>query len=45
MEKCDEPIVQEFLKLDEPGIEASIEVNGPADSALADVKLKFHQIM
>src|ERR1700752_1405700 len=27
MEKCDEPIVQEFLKLDEPGIEASIEVN------------------
>src|SRR5467141_1523001 len=28
MERCDEPIVQEFLKLDEPGIEASIEVNG-----------------
>ena len=26
MEKCEEPIVQEFLKLDEPGIEASIEV-------------------
>jgi hypothetical protein len=23
MEKCEEPIVQEFLKLDEPGIEAS----------------------
>src|ERR1700693_6106729 len=28
MEKCPEPIVQEFLKLDEPGIKASIEVNG-----------------
>jgi len=28
MEKCDEPIVREFLKLDEPGIQASIEVNG-----------------
>ena len=27
MEKCDEPIVREFLKLDEPGIQASIEVN------------------
>jgi phospholipid/cholesterol/gamma-HCH transport system ATP-binding protein len=27
MEKCEEPIVQEFLKLDAPGIEASIEVN------------------
>jgi hypothetical protein len=27
MEHCDEPIVQEFLKLDEPGITASIEVN------------------
>src|SRR5678816_2532493 len=26
MEQCKEPIVQEFLKLDEPGIEASIEV-------------------
>jgi phospholipid/cholesterol/gamma-HCH transport system ATP-binding protein len=26
MEKCDEPIVKEFLKLDAPGIEASIEV-------------------
>src|SRR6185295_13086757 len=26
MERCAEPIVQEFLKLDEPGIEASIEV-------------------
>src|SRR5690348_11335663 len=26
MEKCEEPIVQEFLKLDAPGIEASIEV-------------------
>src|SRR6476620_10636423 len=26
MEKCAEPIVQEFLKLDAPGIEASIEV-------------------
>ncbi len=28
MERCDEPIVQEFLRLDEPGITASIEVNG-----------------
>jgi hypothetical protein len=28
MERCEEPIVQEFLKLDEPGIQASIEVNG-----------------
>jgi phospholipid/cholesterol/gamma-HCH transport system ATP-binding protein len=28
MEQSDEPIVQEFLKLDEPGITASIEVNG-----------------
>ena len=28
MERCDEPIVREFLKLDEPGIQASIEVNG-----------------
>src|SRR5881296_3103457 len=28
MEKCEEPIIQEFLKLDEPGIQASIEVNG-----------------
>src|SRR5712691_11924714 len=28
MERCEEPIVQEFLKLDEPGIKASIEVNG-----------------
>ena len=28
MERCEEPIVQEFLKLDEPGIAASIEVNG-----------------
>src|SRR5438045_2024542 len=28
MERCQEPIVQEFLKLDEPGIQASIEVNG-----------------
>src|SRR5689334_16977836 len=28
LEKCPEPIVQEFLKLDEPGIQASIEVNG-----------------
>src|SRR5882762_9454658 len=27
MERCDEPIVQEFLKLDEPGIQASIEVS------------------
>jgi phospholipid/cholesterol/gamma-HCH transport system ATP-binding protein len=27
MEKCEEPIVQEFLKLDEPGINASIEAN------------------
>src|SRR6202047_641689 len=27
MEKCEEPIVQEFLKLDEPGINASIDVS------------------
>jgi ABC-type transporter Mla maintaining outer membrane lipid asymmetry ATPase subunit MlaF len=27
MERCEEPIVQEFLKLDEPGIQASIEVS------------------
>jgi hypothetical protein len=27
MEKCDEPIVQEFLKLDEPGISASVDLS------------------
>jgi phospholipid/cholesterol/gamma-HCH transport system ATP-binding protein len=27
MEKCEEPIVQEFLKLDEPGITASVDVS------------------
>ena len=27
MEKCEEPIVQEFLKLDEPGISASVDVS------------------
>jgi phospholipid/cholesterol/gamma-HCH transport system ATP-binding protein len=32
MEKCEEPIVQEFLTLDEPGIEASIEVNGSSSN-------------
>src|ERR1700681_614379 len=30
MEKCEEPIVQEFLKLDEPGINASIDVTREA---------------
>jgi hypothetical protein len=32
MERCEEPIVQEFLKLDEPGIKASIEVNGLSEN-------------
>jgi hypothetical protein len=36
MERCDEPIVQEFLKLDEPGITASIEVNAASDGGPAD---------
>ncbi|MGA9799428.1 MAG: ATP-binding cassette domain-containing protein [Terriglobales bacterium] len=36
MEQCDEPIVQEFLKLDEPGITASIEVNSAPGSASPD---------
>src|SRR6202049_3403018 len=27
MERCDEPIVQEFLKMDEPGVNASIDVS------------------
>ena len=36
MERCEEPIVQEFLKLDAPGIEASIEVNASADNKRAD---------
>ncbi len=39
MERCDEPIVQEFLKLDEPGIGASIEVNGRVRSAVGRRKL------
>ena len=37
MERCDEPIVQEFLKLDEPGITASIEVNAARLTTPADV--------
>ena len=36
MERNDEPIVQEFLRLDEPGIAASIEVNPASDSRPAD---------
>ena len=39
MEKCDEPIVQEFLKLDEPGIQASIEVNGKCRRGFRVVRL------
>jgi phospholipid/cholesterol/gamma-HCH transport system ATP-binding protein len=30
MERCEEPIVREFLKLDEPGLPAPLEVNGAA---------------
>ena len=36
MEKSNEPIVQEFLELDEPGIEALIEVNTSPDNKPAD---------
>jgi phospholipid/cholesterol/gamma-HCH transport system ATP-binding protein len=36
MERSDEPIVQEFLKLDEPGITASIEVNAASEKGPAD---------
>jgi phospholipid/cholesterol/gamma-HCH transport system ATP-binding protein len=36
MERCEESIVQEFLKLDEPGIKASIGVNGWSGNGPAD---------